>query len=109
LNLLTLQQIFTLNIAKLIIWAYAHGYKITLGEGYDDDGVGHSKNSLHYSRLAQDINLFKDGVYLKDTEAYRPLGEYWKSLSDAGYECCWGGDFKNKDGNHFSIAYQGRK
>ena len=94
-------------MAKFIIYAYAHGYKLTLGEGYDDDGTGHMKGSLHYSRLAQDFNLFKDGEYITDTETWRPLGEYWESLSGVDHECCWGGRFG--DGNHISIAYGGKK
>ena len=32
------------------------------------------------------------------------FGAFWKSLDP---DCCWGGDFN--DGNHYSIAYQGRK
>lgn len=108
MTLLNLQQTFTFLIAKLIIYAYAHGYKITLGEGYDDDGKGHMHGSLHYSRLAQDLNLFdQNGTYIKSSEGYLELGEYWEGLSDAGYECCWGGRFS--DGNHFSIAYGGKK
>jgi len=51
-------------LGKLIIKAYELGYELTLGEGYDDDGVGHMKGSMHYIRLAQDLNLFKDGVWL---------------------------------------------
>ena len=68
---------------------------------------GGIKNSLHCVRLAVDINLFKDGKYLTDSEDYKVLGDYWKSL---GLDCAWGGDFKPKpDGNHFSIEFQGRK
>ena len=107
MTLLNLQQIFTISIAKLIVWAYAHGYRITLGEGYDDDGQGHMNGSLHYIKLAQDLNLFHDGKYCQDSEDYKELGDYWESLSDAGYECCWGGRFG--DGNHFSITYGGKK
>lgn len=106
MQLLNLQQTFTILIAKLIVWAYANGYKITLGEGYDDDNQGHMKGSLHYVRLAQDLNLFQDGQYLTDSESYLPLGEYWESLSDIGYQCKWGGRFG--DGNHFSIGYGGK-
>jgi hypothetical protein len=109
LNLLNLQQTFAFLIAKLIIYAYAHGYRLTLGEGYDDDGVGHMKGSLHYSRLAQDLNLFHDGEFCKDSEDYKELGEYWEGLSDIGYTCCWGGRFKNADGCHFSVAYANKK
>lgn len=99
------QQEFTHDIGKLIIWAYEQGYELTFGESFDDDGVGHMKGSLHYIRLAQDFNLFKDGVYQTDSEAYRRLGDAWKALRP---ENRWGGDFKSKDGNHFSREWEGR-
>ncbi len=99
------QQIFCLNIAALIYWAYRQGCKLTFGESYDDDGVGHMKNSNHYIRLAQDLNLFKDGIYLTKTEDYARLGQAWKALDPLNR---WGGDFKNPDGNHFSMEWEGR-
>ena len=105
MKLLDAQQLFVLNIARLIIWAYDRGYKLTFGESYDDDGVGHMKNSNHYIRLAQDFNLFKDNKYMTDSESHRELGEYWKSLHPLN---AWGGDFKSTDGNHYSVLWKGR-
>ena len=99
------QQLFCLNIAKLIIWAYEQGYELTFGESFDDDGKGHMKNSNHYIRLAQDFCLFKDGKYLTDSESYRRLGVAWKALHLLNR---WGGDFKSPDGNHFSMEWKGR-
>jgi hypothetical protein len=61
-----------------------------------------SANSLHKDRLAIDLNLFKNQDYLKSTEDYLPLGEYWESIGGA-----WGGRFN--DGNHFSLEHNGRK
>jgi len=61
-----------------------------------------SEVSLHRDRLAVDFNLFRDGVYLRGTEDYRPLGEVWEAMGGS-----WGGRFN--DGNHFSLAYKGRK
>ena len=95
------QSIFAKNIAQLILWCFANGYEATLVEGYDDDGIGHMKNSLHYSRLAQDLNLFRNGIYLKDTKDYERAGVAWKLLHEDNR---WGGDFVNKDGNHFSMS-----
>lgn len=100
-------------LAKLINYAYIHGYELTLGDAYRDPRVhgafGESKpnsyskkKSNHKRRLAIDLNLFRDGVYLTSSEAHRPLGEYWESLGGA-----WGGRFN--DGNHYSIEYQGIK
>jgi hypothetical protein len=97
-------------VAQLIIWAYAQGYKITLGQTYRspdvvkflvEQGLG-IKNTLHAKRLAIDLNLFVNGVYMTDTEAYLPLGEYWESLGGT-----WGGRFRKPDGNHFSIEHEG--
>lgn len=97
-------------VADLIVWAYDHGYELTFGEAwrtpemaalYAKQGKGISR-SLHMDRLAIDLNLFKDGKFLTDTEDHRPLGEYWESIGGT-----WGGRFK--DGNHYSLAYGGRK
>jgi len=96
------QSAFVEMLAKLLKFAYERGYEITLGEGYRSDHKGHMKNSLHYDRLAQDLNLFKDGKYLIRTEDYKELGEYWELLGGA-----WGGRFG--DGNHFSFPWGGRK
>ena len=57
---------------------------------------GHKKNSLHYAKCAGDLNLFKDGEYLTDTESHRFLGEFWESLNP---ENRWGGRYS--DGNHY--------
>ena len=62
----------------------------------------HKKGSCHYLRLAIDINLFKDGVYLMTTEDHRKFGEFWELLGGS-----WGGRFN--DGNHYSIEYHGRR
>ncbi len=105
-KLLELQQLFVINIGQLIDFAWLNGLELTFGESYDDDGVGHMKNSNHYIRLAQDFCLFKDDEYLTDSDDYEILGTYWKSLHQLNR---WGGEFKSKDGNHFSMEFQGRK
>lgn len=97
------QQIFALNIAKLILWANENGFAVTFGESFNSQGTGHMKNSLHYIRLAQDLNLFINGVYQTGTDAHRPLGDYWKTLHP---DNAWGGDFH--DGNHYSMRHDGR-
>lgn len=104
------QRQFPPMLAKLIQFAYGAGYELTLGEAHRtaeqaswdaQQGKGIAR-SLHIIRLAIDLNLFKDKVYLVDTEDYRPLGEYWESLGGS-----WGGRFKKPDGNHFSLTWQG--
>jgi hypothetical protein len=107
------QRRFLPLVAKLIEYAYAQGYELTTGEGYRtpeqaalnaQHGSGIA-NSLHTLRLAVDLQLFKDGTYLTDSEAYKPLGEFWKTLDP---DCAWGGDFKTRpDGNHFSLSWAG--
>ena len=117
------QRIFTRLVGILIEWAYRNGYEITLGEAYRTPeqaalnakkGTGIA-NSLHTQRLAIDLNLFKNGVYLTDSEDYKQLGVIWKSMSESGFKCCWGGGFRDAkgnpkpDGNHFSIEHGGIK
>jgi len=96
------QSDFTHALGLLIIHAYKLGYELTLGEGFVSpcpkcNWYGHKKTGFHPQKLAQDLNLFKDGKYLTDTENHKPLGEYWESLGGT-----WGGRFKKSDGNHYS-------
>ncbi len=101
------QQDFARHVADLIHQIYARGYACTFGHAYrcQDCPVG-MDNSVHKSRLAIDLNLFKDGEYLTDTEDYRQFGEYWEAL---GIWNRWGGNFSNSDGNHFSYEHNGIK
>lgn len=93
------QQVFSVCVAKLILFANGAGYKITFGDALAKGG--HIAGSYHYKGLAVDLNLFKNGEYLTKTEDHSFLGEYWKSLNPL---CTWGGDFKRKDGNHYSFG-----
>ncbi|EIS2541871.1 M15 family metallopeptidase [Escherichia coli] len=106
------QQLFAVMIADLIHWAQEHGYRLTFGEAYRTpeqaalnakSGKG-IRNSLHTLRLAVDFNLFINGEYQADTDAYRPLGEYWESIGGT-----WGGRFSRADSNHFSLEHNGVK
>lgn len=104
------QRRFTRMIADLIVYAYKNGYELTWGEAYrtpEQAAINAQKgtgitNSLHCDRLAVDFNLFKDGKYLTSTEDHLPLGEFWESIGGT-----WGGRFN--DGNHYSLAHNGRK
>lgn len=98
------QRKFTKKIGQLILWAYENGYELTFGDAWAQ--TGHMKDSLHYSRLAVDFNLFKDGKWLTKSEAHRPLGKFWESLAEDDFAPIWGGRFK--DGNHYSVKHEGR-
>ena len=105
------QRTFLPMVARLIEFAYAQGFELTIGDGYRDPrlhgahgvkgGYG-SPRSCHKLRLAIDLNLFRNGKYLTATEDYTKLGEFWESIGGA-----WGGRFK--DGNHFSLEHEGSK
>jgi hypothetical protein len=109
LSLRQKQARFVLMTAHLIAFAYAQGYELTTGDGFRDPrvfgqvgerkGYGESR-SAHKQRLAHDWNLFKAGQWLQDTEAHRPLGEFWERLGGT-----WGGRFN--DGNHYSLEHFG--
>ena len=100
------QRLFTKLVPRLIDKIFESGDECTLGEvyrspetatAYEKMKVG-IKKSLHIKRLAIDLNLFKGGEYIVDTEAHRPYGEYWESLHPSNR---WGGRFK--DGNHYEM------
>ena len=91
---------FTYLTSLLIGYAYAKGYTLTYGDAWAKSG--HKVGSKHYSRLAIDLNLFKDGNYLAESEDHKPLGEFWESLDPL---CVWGGSFSNKDGNHYQYTH----
>ena len=96
-------------IAELVVWAYGQGYKVRWGDNFRDPRVhgqvgekqGYGRaNSCHKYKLAADLNLFKDGEFIKTTEGHRPLGEKWQSMGGS-----WGGDFN--DANHYSLEHNG--
>jgi hypothetical protein len=105
------QSLFARLVARLIDQATALGYEVTFGEAYrsPEEAARLAKlgkgiaNSLHTQRLAIDLNLFRDGVYLTSTKSHEPLGEWWEEQHEL---CRWGGRFR--DGNHYSLAHGGR-
>lgn len=106
---------FTECIALLVQKARSLGFEIALAEGMDrvtekDPTTDHMRGSLHEKGLAQDIDLYKDGVYLRDTRDHAALGAWWKALGvERGLPLAWGGDFASPDGNHYSLAWEGKK
>lgn len=105
------QSKFARMVADLLIKAYDLGYEVTLGDAYRDPrvhgaigvrmGYGHPK-SCHKLRLAIDLNLFKDGIFLQTTNDHKELGEWWESQGGT-----WGGRFN--DANHYSMEHEGMK
>lgn len=89
---------FAYMVGDLLCWCRVRGYTVTLGEAFRDPARA-VKGSFHPRRLAIDLNLFVGGIYMRESEAYKVLGDYWKSLGGT-----WGGDFTRADGNHFSLG-----
>lgn len=67
----------------------------------------HKEDGLHYLGLAEDPQLFVDGVHITTSShpAWQAAGANWKSRHPL---CRWGGDFTPKDGNHISIEHNGQ-
>lgn len=92
------QQEFTRMVGEFIRRAgEMPGYGLTLGhvwrdnetqQRYVDKKLSRTMKSKHCDRLAVDVNLFIDGKYIRDKEAYRPLGVIWEDLGGV-----WGGRF----------------
>ena len=107
------QREFTRDVADLIDFIYESGYECTFGDAFRDHRShgeqGEKKaygraTSAHKQRLAIDLNLFKDGIFLRHTEAHRIFGEMWKGMHP---EHRWGGDFSKPDGNHYARRHWG--
>lgn len=99
------QWMFSQMVARLIINMKEAGYEVSIGYALrdPDSTVGKlGSRSCHASKLAIDLNLFKDGKYLSSTEDHRRFGEMWESWGGS-----WGGRFKCGDGNHYSIEHNG--
>jgi len=105
------QQLFTVEIANLILYAKSKGYGLTVGDAYrapevhGEYGIKKSYSaafSVHKKRLAMDFNLFVNGEWIAngDHQAWKDLGAYWKTVHP---EARWGGDWN--DANHFSFQF----
>lgn len=103
------QQKFARYLGMLLVWIYEQpGYSAVVGEVkrphemeelYLKEGKSRIQHSFHEDCLAVDIFLFINSIYQDKAEAYKYMGDYWKSLDP---ENVWGGDWlKLHDGNHF--------
>lgn len=89
------QSEFARMTGLLIQFATQRGYELTFGDAWAK--TGHKKGSFHYDRLAIDLNLFRNGEWLKETDDHLELGEFWESIGGT-----WGGRWN--DGNHYSYG-----
>lgn len=103
------QRRFSKMVAELIMYIYSQGYECSLGDAFRDPrafGVQGAPGpygraySAHKNKLAIDLNLFKDGIYLPETAYHQQFGEWWEARGGT-----WGGRFK--DGNHYSLEHGG--
>jgi hypothetical protein len=122
LSLREKQSLFARLLAELILWIYSRGWEVTLADGAIDtprkfraeDGrkfeapdAQHMKGSLHYYRLAQDLNLFVADKFISDGghPVWTEIGVKWESLNPL---CAWGGRFNHPDANHVSLRHEGK-
>ena len=112
------QSKFARMVALLIQFAYQQEYEITFGDAWAFNfwpildlltrflpkkwikaikARMHSRRSFHYKRLAIDINLFRNGKFLRSTKSHEPTGLFWESIGGT-----WGGRWG--DGNHYSLG-----
>lgn len=105
------QQHFAVMLARLILFADAEGWAITIGEVertkeqqalYVQQGQSQTMASKHLKKLAADLNLFKDGKYCQKVSDYAALGAWWKGQDPQNV---WGGDWARlRDARHFEYA-----
>jgi hypothetical protein len=105
------QEIFTSNLAKLIIYAEGMGFKCRIREvertAYQQEeylrlAKSKTPDSRHLKALAADIYFTKGSLSPVEAKGVlAPLGAYWESLHKDNR---WGGNFKNfQDCPHFEM------
>lgn len=109
------QTRFAKWLPRLIDKAFDLGYLATLGEAWRTPeqcawNAEHSTGivcSLHGERLAIDLDLFTlDGIYITDDTGHKDLGTWWVRQQP---DFCWGGHFKARDNDHYSLTPDGGK
>ena len=103
------QELFMRLLPRLIDKAHELGFEIRGGDLFRDPrahekmgvkGPYGSTNSKHKLKCAIDLNIFKDGKFIRTTKGHKELGEWWE---EQHLLCQWGGNFGKKDGNHYEI------
>lgn len=102
------QETFSRLITKHLQWLFDNGYEVRLGDCYRDPrvhgeygekvGYGAAK-SQHKKKLALDINLFKDGIYLTTSDGHKESAIHWESLN----KHCRSG-IRYSDSNHYEYV-----
>lgn len=113
------QELFAQLWSTFLAWFHLHPtWRMRFAEGYvgDTDGADgdhdgpHMEGGAHYHKLAQDFDFFlvemgSSRLHLdKDHPFWHECGEFWLSLHPF---CRWGGHFKVKDYDHFSLEHNG--
>ncbi len=105
------QELFSRMIPLLYLYAQFHGYQIRTGDVFrapsvfgklgESVGYGH-KNSAHKLKLAIDVNLTENGIYLEGiaaADAHNFLHTFWDMLG--------GAPRISHDLNHYSLMHEG--
>lgn len=105
------QEVFTHNIAMLILKAEELGFKcrgrewqrtIEQQERYVAEGKSKTMKSKHLDCIAVDMYFTKEGKLIQDKAGLQALGDYWESLNASN---SWGGNWKSfLDCPHFEMA-----
>lgn len=114
-KLLEAQFEFNINFSKLLDFIRNKNIKFKIGEALrtkEQAEIYAARkqgivNSQHCDNLAVDISLFRRNKentaweVVNDTDFYRNIGNYWKSLNSSNR---WGGDWVNpSDPYHFEM------
>lgn len=101
MSLISDQNLFLRDVAKLIQEIQRLGFEVSAGELwrtpeqqaiYLKEGKSKTSNSYHLKRLAIDLNFFKNDVVVEDHASLDPIGKYWESLDPKNK---WGGFWKS--------------
>ncbi len=108
MSLVDEQAAFLVHAANLIQHAVSLGFVVTGGELYRTPeqqalhvkaGRSRTMQSKHLSRLAIDLNFFRDGQLTYDKATLQPVGDYWEALDPKN---SWGGNWSRfPDTPHF--------
>ena len=107
------QELFARKLPLLLNHVHELGYEARLGDLFRDPrafghvgefkGYGH-KNSCHKLKLALDINITQNGVYLTGPAAeiaHNRIHDYWDMIG--------GSPRIAHDLNHYSLAHEGMR